>query len=302
MPVIAYQSFNANSSTIHGLKALASQRFTIATNKYVTGKGDQALILPYDANNLTVPIEGPAELRPIELLSTPQTLEVFGSQISLLWQNYYRAFGAMPDILVCGELDTSNSEFANVVTGPDITIKPLPAKKACQSFSAISQTSIASQIEFLTSGEGFVVYKVAGLVVVFVHVPNRIATSRSETESFYYKIASLVHLKGSVIHLVLGDTNQPSFNFTADVLNVAFNTTKYENATASGKVEKIDNYNVIEKGTNSTGTKMYDVAVYRADLVELKGSTAYLSQSSSGVTITDHCGLGVEVNLKKSNV
>jgi hypothetical protein len=57
---------------------------------------------------------------------------------------------------------------------------------------------------------------------------------------------------------------------------------------------------VTEKGTNSTGSKMYDIAVYRSDIVDLKKGTAYVSQSSSSVTITDHCGLGLNVELKKT--
>jgi hypothetical protein len=298
VPIIAYQSFNANSSTNHGLKALSFQRFTLATNEHVTEEGHEALVLPYNASNLAAPIEGPAHLRPIEVLTTPQTIEVFGAQISLVWQNFNRVFGAMPDIMVCGELDASNADFANVVAGPNVAIDPVSAKKACQSFTAISQTSIASRIAFIAGGEGYVVYEVAGLVVVFVHVPNRIATSRNATQEFYIKIAQQMQVGGRTIHLVIGDTNQPNFNFTAEILNLAFKTDAYENATDTRDVEKLDNYNVVESGTNSTGTKMYDVAVYRSDLVDLKRSTAYLSQSSSAVTITDHCGLGVRVELK----
>jgi hypothetical protein len=152
--------------------------------------------------------------------------------------------------------------------------------------------------KFIKAGEGFVLYKVDGLIVCFVHVPNKIATSKSAVEDFYFGIASYVNVNGAIIHVVLGDTNQPSFNFTAACLNIAFNTSAYVNASNGSSVEKIDNWNVTEKGTNSTGTKMYDIAVYRSDLVELKKGTAYVSQSSSAVTITDHCGLGLHVELK----
>jgi hypothetical protein len=107
-------------------------------------------------------------------------------------------------------------------------------------------------------------------------------------------------VKGKMIDLVIGDTNQGSFNFTASVLNVAFGTNAYKNATAGASVNKIDNFNVVEKGTNSNATKMYDVAVYRSDMVALKQPTAYLSQSSGAVTVTDHCGLGVYIERKKS--
>ena len=48
----------------------------------------------------------------------------------------------------------------------------------------------------------------------------------------------------------------------------------------------------------STGTKMYDVRLYWSDLVLLLAGPFYLSQSTGTVTVTDHCGLGVQVELK----
>jgi hypothetical protein len=308
MPIIAYQSFNANSAIDHGVKSATFQKFTRDTNERVTKEGHRVLVLPYDArvetddpNNerrLAVPHEGPAELKFIESLNGPQAINVFGAQIALLWQNFSRVFRAMPDIMVCGELDAGHSDFAKVVTWPDIVTSPVPATKACQSFTAFSQSAHSSKIKELARGQGFVAYDVMGIVVVFVHVPNSVASSAHETESFYTTIASVMKVKGNLIHLVLGDTNQPNFNYTARILNTAFKTDKYRNAGDEATVKKIDNYLVVEKGTNSTGTKMYDVAVYRSDFVELKKPTAYISQSSSAVTITDHCGLAVHVELK----
>ena len=55
-------------------------------------------------------------------------------------------------------------------------------------------------------------------------------------------------------------------------------------------------------GFNSVATKMYDIAVYRSDTVVLKQATAYLSQSSGGVTVTDHCGLAVEIERKSATL
>jgi hypothetical protein len=159
MPVIAYQSFNANSSSTHGLKETSLQRFTKDTNAYVTGQKHQALVLPSNTENLTDPIQGPAHLKPIEIIASnaTQTVHVFGTQIALLWQNFYRAFGAMPDIMVCGEMDTSNSDFDDMVIDSNVTITPVWSKKACQCFTAISQAPIASQIHLLANGEGYVV-------------------------------------------------------------------------------------------------------------------------------------------------
>lgn len=297
MPIIGYQSFNSNSSSSHGLGSASFQRFTVDTNRHVTQQGHQALVLPHNSGNLADPIEGPAHLRPIEVLSGPQPVPVFGTQISLVWQNFYRAFGGMPDIMVCGEIDTSHPDFASMISDPAITMRAMPSKKACQSFTAISQTTLASQVQHLGNGEGYCVYSVADLIVVFVHVPNRIATSLPETKDFYLNIAQSVLVGGKVIDLIIGDTNQGSFDFTASVLNTAFGTTAYMNATSGASVAKIDNYGVVERGTNSTGSKMYDVAVYRSDKVKLVNA-AYISQSSGAVTITDHCGLGVKVERK----
>lgn len=298
MPIIAYQSFNSNSSSIHGLASVTNQRFTRETNKRVTALGHQALVLPFDTSDLTTPIQGPAELKLIEILATPQTVDVFGSQVALAWQNFYRHFGSMPDIMVCGELDTSHADFASMISDSTVQLTALPAKRACQSFTAVSQTALASQIIRLLHDEGFVAYSISGMTVVFVHVPNRIASSRSGTEDFYFKIAHSLNAKGAIVDLVIGDTNQGSFNTTADVLNVALKTNTYKNSISTASVVKIDNYDVIEKGTNSNASKMYDVAVYRSDTVEMKDSVAYISQSSSSVTATDHCGLAIRVEKK----
>lgn len=320
MPLIAYQSFNANSSKDHGLAATSLQRFTRDTNSYVTGLGHKALVLPHDAGHLDSPIEGPANLVPVQPLQqqnskkrkrddgdtagpptklmntgTP-TVHAFGAQISLLWQNFYRQFGQMPGILVCGELDSSHADFTGLVDGENITVKAIQSAKACQSFTAISQTK--SLAGFVSSGEGYVVYSIANMNVVFVHVPNSIAKKKEDTKKFYNGIAQTMLGNGKIIHLVIGDTNQGSAEFTKDALNAAFQTQAYTNALDSKTISKVDNYNVTERGTNAKGTQFYDVAVYRSDIVELKKAVAYLSQSSNAITVTDHCGLGVVVELK----
>ncbi len=323
MPLIAYQSFNANSSKDHGLSTISMQRFTKDTNSHVTGLGHKALVLPHDSGNLDTPIEGPANLVPIQafglqnskkrkhtdddsgeaMAKTPKTGEhtvhVFGSQISLLWQNFYRQFGTMPSIMVCGELDSSHSDFSGLVGSQSVSVKAIPSIKACQSFTAISQTQSAATL--LGNGEGFAVYCVSNMNIVFVHVPNRIAKDKDGTKKFYTDIAQTMLESGKIIHMVIGDTNQGSADFTKEALNAAFQTKAYKNALDGGTISKVDNYQVSEHGTNSTGTQLYDVAVYRSDVVELKKPVAYLSQSSNAVTVTDHCGLGVFIELKGKN-
>lgn len=298
MPIIAYQSFNANSSSNHGLAATSLQRFTQDTNQRVTQEGHQALVLPTvpTEGGITAPVYGPAHLRPIESLGPLQPVSVFGAQIALLWQNFYRAFGLMPDIMVCGEMDMSHPDFTRLVIDERVRIENFPSAKACQSFTAISQSPLGAKA--VMNGEGFVVYLISGLVVVFVHVPNRIARDFDLTKKFYWDIAQAIKSHGGIIHLVIGDTNQSSFGFTAEVLNATFETRAYKNASDSAQLSKIDNYNVIEHGSNSSGSKMYDVCVFRTDLVRLESGPVYLSQSSGAVTVTDHCGLGVHVAAK----
>ena len=117
MPTIAYQSFNANSSSNHSLAATSLQRFTRDTNAHVTGQDHKALVLPTvpKEGGITSPVYGPAHLKPIERLGSTQAVSVFGAQIALLWQNFYRQFGGMPDIMVCGEMDMSHPDFTGLV-------------------------------------------------------------------------------------------------------------------------------------------------------------------------------------------
>lgn len=298
MPVIAYQSFNANSSATHGLASIAYQGFTRDTNAHATGQGHQALVLPHNPQNLQDAYEGPAHLRPIEALTGPQSVNAFGAQISLAYQNFYRAIGAMPDVMVVGEFDASDPDFGNLLGGSSMTITPHPAKKACQSFTAISQNPIASGIKPLKQGEGYVAYSIGTMVVVFVHVPNKVAAQALSAQQFYHNIAQALGEKGKTIDLFIGDTNQPNLGFSAKALNAAFGTDAYVNASGSSGITKLDNWNVQEGGTNSVGTKMYDIAVYRSDVVSLVAGPVYISQSSGATTVTDHCGLAVRIERK----
>ena len=296
MPIIAYQSFNANSSSNHHTLALASQPLTRSTDGNMRKRGHEVLEYPQDPNNLNSPIEGPAFKRRIVTVEKKRyTSTVFGNHISQVWQHFQRELGGMPNIMVIGELDSSHSDFKQIVKGTDLLVEAFPQKKACQSFSAISQSETGSLISQVATGIGYVAYSVSGLNVVFVHVPNDFATNASKVEVFYQQIAEEFKSGGKIIHLVMGDTNQKSLDFTARALNGAFKTTTYK--TAASKAELVDTYPLLKTGTNSTGKEMYDVAVYRSDLVEME-KAVYISQSPTGITVTDHCGLGVVVKPK----
>jgi hypothetical protein len=297
MPIIAYQSFNSNASTTHDLDSLTFQYFTKLANRNAIREDHQALVLPSDPNNLTVPIEGPANLMDIEPLTDDQPVVAFGGQISLICQNLARSLGATPDILVLGEMDSSGPEFVKISKDPSVLYQQSVNEKACQSFTAIIPIQNQTKISRICFGEGYVVYKVFDLNVIFVHVPNAIAKSTTDATNFYRKIIQTAMGKGGVIHLVIGDTNQASIDFTPKCLNAVDSLGKYVNSAGSGKIEVVDSYESSIFGTNSTGTQMYDVAVYRSSVVKLLGGPSYLSQSSTGTTVTDHCGLGVNIDL-----
>ncbi len=294
MPVIAYQSFNANSSTTHGLASMWQQPLTRAAARRVAGAGHQALVLPSLDSEFSLPVEGPANLRPIQALGGAPTQVAFGTQIALIYQNIYRAIGTMPDLLVCGELDVSNADFAGLRQSSGLLANVTGNAKACQCFTAFAQAGVAGQIKLLAEGLGFVIYSINGLSVLFVHVPNAIATNAAKVRDFYAQLNNhLVTIGSGPIDLVIGDTNQSSSNFTQNALPQGF-----ANAHTSTKVSPFDNWNVKQGGTNSAGSKMFDVAVYNTTTINLEAGPVYLSQSSGAVTVTDHCGLAVKVSRK----
>jgi hypothetical protein len=296
MPIVAYQSFNANVSTTHDFNSMKFQRFTKDTNAHMTGQGNDVLEYPTNRAILDVPIEGPAYKRPISRLESDQhTVGVFGSHICQMWQHFVRQFGRMPDLMVIGEMDSSHQDFKTMVSGDNLRFDAFPNAKACQSFSAICQNPEGGRVTAVAAGVGYVVYSVADLNMVFVHVPNEIATNQPAMQKFYSQIANELTRGGKVIHVVLGDTNQQRPNFTADVLNAAFGVTTYQTAALSAS--PVDVYQGVAGGTNSNASKMYDVAVYRSDVLELK-KIAYISQSATSVTVTDHAGLGIHVERK----
>ncbi len=299
MAIIAYQSLNANSSSTHDFKSMSFQRFTKDANKNSRKRDRDILEYPIDPFNLADPIEGPANKRRIaDLQNTQHTVSVFGGHVSQVWQHLVREFGGMPDLMVIGEMDSSHQDFESFVSGNNMIVDSFPNKKACQFFSAICQKPQGSQLKSVTSGAGYVVYSVHDFNFVFVHVPNEFTTDAPNLKNFYTKIAQELNGGGKVIHAVLGDTNQKRTGFTADVLNAAFGVTAYQ--TASPLALLVDTYPPLTIGTNSTGKEMYDVAVYRSDLLDLK-KVAYISQSPTSVTVTDHCGLGIHIVAKTTH-
>ena len=95
----------------HGLSALTLERFTKETTKrYLPGRSRSSLTGRRSWS------------------SAPNCV---------LWQNFYRQFGEMPDIMVCGEMDWSDSDFYSVVTDPrvaprDTGLKPMSRWRAVE--------------------------------------------------------------------------------------------------------------------------------------------------------------------------
>jgi len=223
VPIIAYQSFNANSSSTHGLKSMWQQPLTRATAKRVRGQQHHALVLPHLDDEFSLPVEGPAHLKPIAELSGGPTQTVFGAQVALIYQNVYRAIGAMPDLLVCGELDVGNADFAQLRQRSGLAMRVTGNAKACQCFSAFAQGPLAAQITLLSEGPGYVIYSIAGMSVLFVHVPNAIATDAGAVRDFYHGLNDhLVGIGAGGVDLVIGDTNQSSSDFTRGQLPTGF--------------------------------------------------------------------------------
>jgi len=148
------------------------------------------------------------------------------------------------------------------------------------------------------SGDGWIAMKCYNVLVVFVHVPNAIAKSDSACQTFYATIQSQCLQEGAgAIDVIMGDTNQSSADFTQRVVSVSLNT-NFVNAHSGTSIEPFDTYQRSFKGTNATGTKKYDVAVYNADTVTLKNViylTQFIATESGAAAVTDHMGIGVHV-------
>ena len=134
--------------------------------------------------------------------------------------------------------------------------------------------------------------------MVLVHVPNAIAKQASACQIFYATIQNQCLQTGAgVIDVIMGDTNQSSADFTQKVVSTTLKT-NFVNAHSGANIEPYDTYQRSFKGTNATGTKKYDIAVYNADTVQLKNViylTQFIATESGAAAVTDHMGIGVHV-------
>jgi len=309
MPVIAYQSLNSNASTEHNVDASNSQYFTrMAHNKVASSTTDAwKLKMPTAPVGVSpyVPILGPPHL----VESAPQGFMKKGAHDNATFlsmvenkarqslQNLHRAFGGCCDIIVFGELDSSNTAWSSMEDHAGPRISHADPDKACNCFSVhtSAQTGVHQPVG---SGEGWIAMKCYNILVVFVHVPNAIAKSKSACQRFYTDIQNtLLQAGAGAIDLIMGDTNQSSPGFTHTVVSAALNTT-FVDAHPASDIQPFDTLATSFGGTNATGTKKYDVAVYNTSTVTVKG-IIYLSQfvstESGAAAMTDHMGIGVHM-------
>jgi len=300
MAIIAYQSFESNTSKTHNADAIFQNKFTVETNQRVSGAGVNALVYPTIPEDPATIVQGPAHLVPVGRLSpmASASLSPLRAQIEQIFQNSTRALHDEIDLLVCGELDVaSHGDFAALRAFPGLSTHTTFADKNCQCFTAFTASGRGAQSKMIAEGVGYLCVDLGGICVLFVHVPNAFARDRNATTAFYGRIIQDVIGKGyAAIDLVMGDTNQSSADQTRDCLEAAKGATgaQYVNAFSGGAIEPVDNYMHTEKGTNSSGSKMYDVAVYNQTSLKLR-RVVYFSQSSSGTTATDHMGIAIDV-------
>ncbi|MBB3060871.1 hypothetical protein [Microbulbifer rhizosphaerae] len=309
MPIFAYQSLNSNSSTEHGISASNSQHFTRMTHNHLASSGGRwALGMPTaEGASPDVPVQGPAEL-----LSTASQgymnkgqndnagfLSMIEGKARQTHQHLIRALGGC-DLLVYGELDGSHSQWSSMQQNAGQLFSASSASKSCNCFSV--HKSNGSMHKLLGEGTGWIAIKSNNVNAVFVHVPNAIAKSESDTVNFYRAINNhLMHSGAGQIDIIMGDTNQPRDGFTQGAASKAVGQV-FADAHPGTTIQPYDSYQRSFGGTNSTGTSKYDVAVYNTGTVRV-GNMIYLSQctpvsdqsSRHVAAVTDHMGIGVEV-------
>ncbi len=304
MPTIAYQSMNANSSSEHNVKSLNSQQHTrMAHDHFATEKSD-AMILDYPTNQHFpgMAIPGPANA----LRSSPsgtmdkgnhsdiEFSQMLGYKVLQIRQSVIHNFGDGLDLLTLGELDHTNVEFNTFNQFAGI---PLPLtssqSKACQNFSMYLGGGLPAKV--LGADTGWCAVDFAGLVVVFVHVPNAIAKDMILTVRFYKGIQTA--LGGRVIDIVMGDTNQANAAFTPACITTAMGGgINFLDAHPGDTITPFDSYKLTMEGTNSKLDRKYDVAVYNSKTVRMERCMYFTPQvrgneNNTAHTVSDHMGI-----------
>jgi hypothetical protein len=256
-------------------------------------------------------VQGPANLvktEPKKTLSggnvTPAqmnaSLHMMQQKVLQNRQAVYRQLQAMPDVTAYGELDTAHADFATMPGFAGPRVVGSSSNDMCNQNFSIFSNNICNA-KRIADGVGWYAVTYLGYNVVFVHVPNDTAKKPKTAVVEFYKNIQYEILRngGGIIDLVMGDTNQTSDKHTPNALNQATGY-NFVNAHNHHNIAPADLHNVIVNGTNSTRTKMYDVAVYNADTVKLKQGCYWTQLAPYGnagkvAAVTDHMGLAVEI-------
>lgn len=335
--VIAYQSLNSNASTEHDLSASTSQTFLRQAQRtlaalYPQGSG----ALHYPTHTEVAPheaIQGPAQLLPVAQsdfmdVEKPnkkrkrgavededeadiayrdarrRTLSMVQGKARQIYQQAFREFGEQCDLVVFGELDSGHPDWGSLTASSGKRLHVSSYPKACNCFS-LHSSGTELKLQPLADGEGWCAARCNGVLVVFVHVPNRLATKRDEAVKFYNAIRTrlLTTEGGGVIDLVMGDTNQPSAMFSPAVISKGLQT-DFRDGHTEDDITASDTWSarrVAHQGTNSVNNKKFDVAVYNPSTVA-GVSVRYISQLSAtgakAAAYTDHMGLLVKVEKR----
>ena len=328
--VIAYQSLNSNVSHEHDIEASTSQLHTRKAQKTLAAKTSKRYSLHFpttpDLDQPDLAVQGPAQLLPTapanfmdgkekkgrkrkhgEMEKTDATdrmLGMFHGKARQIYQMAQREFGQACNLLTFGELDARHKSWVDAELAAGKLVHTSVFPKACNCFSLHSANS-AHTTQFIAEGDGWVAALCNGVRVVFVHVPNSLATNPTKATAFYKKIKTTV-LKsvgtgGGVIDVVMGDTNQPSALFSPTNISAGLDGKFSDAHPANTTINPVDTHAVTFKGTNSVETKKFDVALYNTATVK-KIEVKYFSQLSqverSAAAYTDHMGILVRVEKK----
>jgi len=324
--VIAYQSLNSNVSHDHDIEASTFQAHTRKAQKTLATKTTESYSLRFPVINDGKPdlaVYGPAELLPTAPTNPMDTgegrgrkrkrdemeaedsaskmLGMFHGKALQIYQLAQREFGQACNLLAFGELDAKHKSWvdAEKVAGKLVHVSVFP--KACNCFSLHSANS-ANTTKFIAEGDGWVAALCNGVRVVFVHVPNSLATDPTKAQTFYQNIKNTVLTSkgGGIIDVVMGDTNQPHDLFSPTNISAGLDGKFSDGHASKNNISPVDTHDVKFKGTNSVNTKKFDVAIYNTATVE-KIDVRYFSQFShvakSAAAYTDH--MGVLVRVKK---
>ncbi|WP_438465513.1 hypothetical protein [Marinomonas sp. PE14-40] len=180
------------------------------------------------------------------------------------------------DITCVGELNAQiTSDDISAFRDLGKNVRVASAKKHCQNFSLftpILDTNLSLNTHFL-SDTGFVAFIKNNLLIVFLHVPNSNASSSTGMQSFFTGLKNKINASSlikKIPDIIMGDTNQSGISTVVNTLKTIYtggNSFKLATSIVKDSTLKSPFGNL--HGTNSTGEKFYDIALYNENTVHL---------------------------------